>query len=129
MGGGVRNLALTRFSFSSIGTGATLPAAAASAAASTTVVVDAIFQWLCQGMDATARRGLEHYIGCRFGLGKTEGLRKRCRVPYKHKLAYIPVDELSPKLLNQEMVVIELLAGLRTAIEVAELCMPSSHIL
>jgi hypothetical protein len=45
-----------------------------------------------------------------------------------HKLAHLLVDELGDKLLNQGEVVVDLLAGVRSVVEVAETCMPSSDI-
>jgi hypothetical protein len=80
-------------------------------------------------MDAGARRGLESYVGGCFGLGKSKGTSKSCRVPFKHKLAHLLVDELSNELFNQGNVVVNLFAGVRAVVEVAKTSMPSSDVL
>jgi hypothetical protein len=49
-------------------------------------------------MDAGARRGLKCHIDGGFGLGKSKGSSKSCRVPFKHKLAHLLVDELSNEI-------------------------------
>jgi hypothetical protein len=90
-----------------------------SAAASFTQVVDAIVGWIRKNMDAGAGRCLESHICCSFGLGKSKGSRKGCRVPFKHKLANLFVDELGDKLLNPGEVVVDRLAGVRAVVEVA----------
>jgi hypothetical protein len=82
-------------------------------------------------MDAGTGRCLEsHICGC-FGLGKSKGSRKGCRVPFEHKLelANLLVDELRNKLLNQGKVVVDLLTRVRAVVEVTETGMPSSDIL
>jgi hypothetical protein len=69
-------------------------------------------------MDAGARRGLESHVGGGLGLGKSKGSTKSCRVPFKHKLAHLLVDELSNKLFNQGKVVVDLFAGIGAVVEV-----------
>jgi hypothetical protein len=54
--------------------------------------------------------------------------KKGCRVPFKHKLANLLIDELGDKLLDQGEVVVDLLAGVRAVVEIAETSMPSSDI-
>jgi hypothetical protein len=79
-------------------------------------------------MEAGAGSGLESYVCCSFGLGKSKVSCKGCRVPFKHKLANLLVDELGNKFLNQGYVVVELLDGVRAVVEVAETSMPSSDV-
>jgi hypothetical protein len=80
-------------------------------------------------MDACTGRCLESHICCCFGLGKIKGSCEGCRVPFKHELANLLVDELHNKLFNQGKVVVDLLAGVRAVVEVTETGMPSSDIL
>jgi hypothetical protein len=80
-------------------------------------------------MDAGARRGLESHVGGGFGLGKSKGSSKSCRLPFKHKLAHLLVDKLSNELFNQGKVVVDLFARVRAVVEVAEMGMPSSDVL
>jgi hypothetical protein len=80
-------------------------------------------------MYASARRGLESHVRGSFGLGKSKGSCKGCRVSFKHELAHLLFDELRNKLFNQGKVVVDLLAGVRAVVEVAETGMPSSDVL
>jgi hypothetical protein len=80
-------------------------------------------------MDAGTGRCLESHICGSFGPGKSKGSREGCRVPFKHKLANLLVDELRNKLLNQGEVEVNLLAGVCAVVEVAETGMPPSDIL
>jgi hypothetical protein len=80
-------------------------------------------------MDAGARRGLESHVRGGLGLGKSNGSSKSYRVPFKHKLAHLLVDELSNKLFNHGKVVVDLFAGVRAVVEVAKTSMPSSNVL
>jgi hypothetical protein len=80
-------------------------------------------------MDAGARRCLESHVCGGFGLGKSKGSCEGCRVPFKHELAHLLVDELSNKLFNQGMVVVDLLAGVRAVVEVVKTGMLSPDVL
>jgi hypothetical protein len=80
-------------------------------------------------MDAGARRGLESHVCGVFGLGKSKGSCKGCRIPFKNDLAHLLVDELCNKLFNQGKVVVDLLAGVRAVVEVVVTGMPSPNVL
>jgi hypothetical protein len=107
---------------------ATLSAPSSSAAASSTRVVDTIVGRIRKSMDAGAGSCLESHVCCSFGLGKSKGSCKGCRVPFKHEFADLLVDELGNKLLDQGEVVVDLLTRVRTVVEVAETNMPSSDV-
>jgi hypothetical protein len=64
-------------------------------------------------VDVSVRRGFERHVGGGLGLGKGEGRGERRRVPFKHELAYLLIDELGKKLLGQGEVVVDLFAWVR----------------
>jgi hypothetical protein len=80
-------------------------------------------------MDASARSGFERHVGGGLSLGKSEGCSKSCRVPFKHELAHLVVDELGNKLFNQGKVVVNFFTGIRAVVEVAKTGVPSSDVL
>jgi hypothetical protein len=79
-------------------------------------------------VDVNARPGFERHVSGGLGLGKSEGRSKRRRVPLKHKLAHLLIDELGNELLDQGKVVVDLFAGIRAVVEVSEAGMPSSDV-
>jgi hypothetical protein len=80
-------------------------------------------------VDVNAGRGFECHVGGSLGLGKSKGRGKPCRVPLKHKLAHLLIDELGNELLDQGKFVVDLFAGIRAVVEVSEAGMPSSDVL
>jgi hypothetical protein len=80
-------------------------------------------------MNVSARSGFERHVGGGLSLGKSKGCSKSCRIPFKHKLAHLLVDELGNKLFNQGKVVVDFFARIRAVVEVAKTGMPSSDVL
>jgi hypothetical protein len=80
-------------------------------------------------VDVNARRGFERHVGGGLGLGKSEGRGERRRVPLKHKLAHLLIDELGNELLDQGKVVVNLFAGICAVVDVSEAGMLSSDVL
>jgi hypothetical protein len=80
-------------------------------------------------VDVNAGHGFERHVGGGLSLGKSEGCGKSCRVPFKHELAHLLVDELVKELLDQGKVVVDFFARIRTVVEVLKMSMPSSDVL
>jgi hypothetical protein len=133
MGGGVTDPALACFSISPLRSAiAASSARSAATSSSSSGVINSVVGHCCQGIyevDVGARHGFERHVRGGFGLGKGEGRGESWRVPFKHELAHLFIDELGDELLDQGEVVVDLFAGIRAVVEVSEAGVPSSYIL